>query len=111
MQNYIQPGCTVTLAAPYTVAAGAGALVGSLFGVALSPVVSGAAGEFKTTGVFTLAKTSAEAWTPGVKLYWDNATKTVTIAAAAGANQLIGCALLAAANPSSTGVVRLNGTV
>ena len=34
MRNYVQPGNTVTVTAPYSVLSGAGVLVGSLFGVA-----------------------------------------------------------------------------
>lgn len=108
MQNYIQPGDVITLTAPYAVASGGGALVGSIFGVATAPVASGAEGEFKTTGVLDLAKTSAQAWTVGALIYWDDTNKVAT--STASTNKLIGCALLAAANPSSTGRVRLNGT-
>ncbi len=34
MKNYVQKGETLTLAAPYAVSSGAGALVGAIFGVA-----------------------------------------------------------------------------
>ena len=34
MKNYVQPGNTITLTAPYDVASGDGLLVGSVFGVA-----------------------------------------------------------------------------
>ena len=34
MKNYVQPGNTITLTAPYAVASGDGLLVGSIFGVA-----------------------------------------------------------------------------
>ena len=34
MKNYVQPGNTITLTAPYTVASGDGLLVGSIFGIA-----------------------------------------------------------------------------
>jgi predicted RecA/RadA family phage recombinase len=109
MQNYTQPGETVTLTAPYAVASGAGALVGSLFGVATDAVANGASGQFLTCGVVTLTKNSAEAWTVGAKVYWDNTNKYVTTTSTS--NTLIGCAMAVAANPSSTGSVRLNGTV
>ncbi len=57
-------------------------------------------------GVFTLAKNSAEAWTVGELLYWDDPNKVVT--ATSTSNKLIGVAYSVAANPSSTGNVRLN---
>ena len=34
MKNYVQPGNTITLTAPYAVASGDGLLVGSIFGIA-----------------------------------------------------------------------------
>jgi predicted RecA/RadA family phage recombinase len=109
MKNFVQPGETVTVVAPYDVASGAGCLVGSLFGVACVTAASGANVEVCTCGVFTLPKTSAQAWTVGAKVYWDDTNKVATTTATS--NTLIGCALEAAANPSATGAVRLNGTV
>ena len=35
MKNYIQPGNTITLTAPYDVNSGDGLLVGAIFGVAI----------------------------------------------------------------------------
>lgn len=109
MKNYIQEGDSLTLTAPYARNSGEGALIGSLFAVALSTVANGAKGVFTTQGVFELKKTSAQAWAEGAKIYWDNTAMECTTVATA--NTLIGCAVDVAANPSSTGVVRLNGTV
>jgi len=108
-KNYIQDGETVDMAAPYAVASGAGALVGSLFGVSLTTLANGAIGSFRTCGVFDLAKVSAQAWAVGDKIYWDNTAKLATTVLTS--NTLIGVAVKAAANPTSTGNVRLNGTV
>lgn len=108
MKNFVQPGDTLTLTAPYAVASGAGALVGSIFGVATGTVASGDEGEFKTTGVFDLAKTSALAISVGDKVYWDNTNKEVN--KTASGNTLVGVATTAAANPSATVNVRLNGS-
>lgn len=107
MKTYTQPADVVTLTAPYAVASGAGAKVGQLFGVAAKSYASGAVGEFLTTGAFELAKLSAQAWTVGALVYWDNTAKLCTTVATG--NLLIGCAIAAAANPSPTGTVRLNG--
>lgn len=106
--NYVQEGDTLTLAAPYVVASGGGALIGALFGVALATLANGASGEFMLEGVFDLAKTSAQAWTVGAKIYWDDTNKVCTTTSAG--NTLIGVAVAAAANPSATGRVRLNGS-
>lgn len=106
--NYVQPGKTITLTAPYIVASGAGALVGNIFGVALQALAAAASGEFTTEGVWSLAKTSAQAWVVGDKIYWDNTNKRCDNVASAGF-RFIGYATAAAANPSSTGSVRLEG--
>ncbi len=107
MKNFIQPGDTVTVAAPYAVSSGAGVQVGVLFGIAATTAALGANVELKTTGVFEIPKNAAEAWTVGQPVYWDNTNKRATSTALTGS--LIGVALAAAANPSSTGIVRLNG--
>lgn len=108
MNNFRQLGDVLTLTAPDDISSGRGALVGSIFGVATADVASGEAGEFKTTGVFVLAKTSAQTWTEGVKVYWDDTNGRCDTDSTVG--QLIGVATAAAANPSSTGYVRLNGS-
>lgn len=103
--TYSQPGHTLTLTAPYAVASGGGALVGSVFGVATSTIASGDPGEFATVGVWSLSKTSAQAWTEGQRIYWDDANKRCDSDSSLG--QFIGCATAAAENPSSTGYVKL----
>jgi predicted RecA/RadA family phage recombinase len=108
-KNFVQEGETLDLAAPYARSAGQGALFGSLFAVALSDVANGATGAFKPCGVWDLAKNSAEAWTVGAKIYWNNTDKNCTTTSSG--NTLIGCAVAVAANPSSTGRVRLNEAV
>jgi predicted RecA/RadA family phage recombinase len=106
MKNFIQEGETLTLAAPYNVLSGEGLLVGSIFGVAAYDAISGAAVETQVEGVFDLKKTSAQAWTVGVRVYWDDAAKECTTTAST--NKLVGVAVAAAANPSALGRVRLS---
>lgn len=107
MKNFVQDGDVLTLTAPYAVASGGGALVGTLFGVATSTVANAAQGEFATTGVFDLPKASG-AITQGAKVYWDNTNKVVTTTASG--NSLIGAAIAAAVSGDATARVRLNGT-
>ena len=110
MKNYVQPGKTITLTAPYAVAAGDGLLVGAIFGVATAAAGNGEAVEAVLVGVFDLKKTASQAWAVGDKIYWDNtakeATKTLT------GNTLIGAALEAVGNGATEtiGRVRLNGS-
>lgn len=107
MKNYVQDGDVVTLTAPYAVASGGGALVGSAFGVAANTVANGADGEFCLNGVFDLPKATG-AVTQGAKIYWDNTAKVVTTTATS--NTLIGVAIAAAASGDATVRVRLNGS-
>lgn len=110
MKNYVQPGNTITLAAPYAVAPGDGLLVGSIFGVASGDAASGEPIEAALVGVFDLKKVASQAWAAGDKVYWDNtakeATKTTT------SNTLIGVAVAAVAGGAGDliGRVRLNGS-
>jgi predicted RecA/RadA family phage recombinase len=107
MINYVQEGDTLDLLAPYAVSSGDGFQVGSIFAVAHGDAENGAAVRGAAEGVFTLAKTSAQAWTVGQKIYWDNSNKRCDSDGTLG--MLIGVATAIAANPSSTGSVRLNG--
>ena len=61
---------------------------------------------FILSGLVEYAKVSAQAWTSGGKIYWDNAANVFTTAATG--NTLAGLAAEDAANPSSTGLVLLN---
>jgi len=106
-KNFKEEGEVLVLTAPYVRTSGQGALIGALFGVALVDVASGSDASFAIEGVFELNKTSAQAWTQGAKIYWDNTAKECTTTATS--NTLIGNAIAAAANPSSVGLVRLNG--
>ena len=106
--NYVQPGDTITLVAPYQVASGAGLLVGSIFGVALAAAANGAAVEARRVGVFDLDKASG-AVTQGQKIYWDNTNKVVTTTSTS--NTLIGAATQAAASGDATARVLLTGQI
>src|SRR3954471_11075420 len=104
--NYIQRGHTLTLAAPYDVLSGACLKVGTLVGVAQYDALSGVDVETSLEGVHEVAKVSAQAWTVGQAIYWDNSAKLAT--STASTNTALGHATEVAANPSSVGRVRLN---
>jgi predicted RecA/RadA family phage recombinase len=108
MKNQVSVGDAVDIAsAPYTLTSGQGCLVGSLFGIAAYGASSANPATLWTKGVFSMAKTSAQAWTVGALIYWDDTNKVATTVSTS--NKLIGVATAAAANPSSVGSVRLNG--
>ena len=93
MKNFIQPGDVISVTAPANVAAGAGVLVGSLFGVAVNTALAAAAVEVATRGVFDLVKAGSQAWTVGARIYWDDTAKNCTTTAST--NKLIGVAVVA----------------
>ena len=62
-------------------------------------------GPFATEGVWELPKTSALAINVGDRVYWDAANKVVNKTSAA--QQCVGVAVSAAANPSATVTVKL----
>lgn len=105
MKNYVQPGVNVTLAAPYAVTSGQGALVGSLFGVASANYAQNELGEFVTEGVFDLTKIGSQAWTVGAKVYWDNTNRRCTTVSTD--NTLIGVAVAAAGNGANVTIGRV----
>ncbi len=110
MKNFIQKGDHLDLTAPADVKSGDLVFVGSIFGVAVIDALAGKPMTLATTGVFELPKVAAEALTAGERVYFDDADGLVTGDDATGANALIGVAVQAAANPSSTAFVRLNSS-
>lgn len=109
MKNFVQQGNTLTLAAPYDVASGAGFLVGVLFAVATASAVSGETVEGVTQGVFDLTALNTDTAEVGVKAYWDNTNKQVT--AVATDNALIGVFVAVKANGSVIARVKLDGVI
>jgi predicted RecA/RadA family phage recombinase len=108
MKNYLGKCDVITFTAPSGgVSSGDGMLVDAMFGIATGDVAEGADGEMQLVGGFRLPKTSAQAWTVGQPIYWDDTTKKADNTAPG--NVLIGVAIAAADNPSSFGDVRLNG--
>ena len=110
MKNYVQPGNTITLTAPYAVSSGDGLLVGSIFGIASADAALNDPVEAALTGVFDLTKVGSQAWTVGAKVYWDDTNKRTT--SVATSNTLIGVATEAVAGGAGDliGRVRLNAS-
>ncbi len=110
MKNFVQPGDAIDITVPAGgVVSGVPFVSGSLVGI---PGVTAAAGALATIhleGVYDLPKVSAQAWTLGAKVYWDGVAALVTTVSAG--NTLLGYAADVAANPSSTGRVRLGSPV
>ncbi len=109
MKNYRQSGETLSVPAPFKVAAGEGVLIGALFGIAQHAAEAGEPLELVRRGVFSHAKTPAQLWSVGDKIYWHVTSKTMTTTEST--NALVGLAVEAAANPSEIGVVLLDGAL
>jgi len=106
MKNYVQDGDILTLTPAAAVASGVGYLFGAaLFGVATNDVAANTAGEFQTEGVVTIGKTSALAIAVGDRVFWDATNKVVNKTTTS--QQQVGIAVTAAANPSSTVMIKL----
>lgn len=111
MKNYVEKGENITLPAPYDRSSGDGALIGTIFGVASTNVLSGADCAWVRLGVFTLPKPGSQAWTAGAKVYWDDTAKKAT--SVSTSNTLIGAAAAAVGSGAgeTTGKVLLTGQI
>lgn len=98
--NYEQAGDTVQLTAPANVITGAGLKVGSIFGVVAASAANGTKVRVHRRGVFELPKLSTDVVTEGLKMYWDDGNSRLTITAST--HMMVGHAVEAAGNPSST---------
>lgn len=108
MQNYSQPGDVVTFTAPSGgVVSGTPVQIGQVLAI---PTVSAAQTlpfAALIRGVIVGSKVSAQVWTEGAVIYWDNSAKLFTTVATS--NISVGHAAAAAANPTATGSVNLHG--
>lgn len=79
-KNYVEDGNTMdwTNGTTANIASGDPVVVGGLIGVAHSDIAVGEDGVLHMTGVIALAKDEAETWSAGAKLYFDDASNTVT---------------------------------
>jgi len=108
MKTYEQPGEVIEFAAPAGgVVSGTGVKIGDLFVV---PTVTAAATvRFNGVrlGVVEHAKVSAQEWTEGQQINWDDTAKLMTTVTTG--NFRVGVAARVAANPTATGKVVLHG--
>ena len=107
MKTFIEPGDTVPFTAPATVTAGTGVKIGDCLVIPLVSVASGERFSGVRTGIVEHAKLSAQAWTEGQQVNWDDTNKRFT--SVTTGNFRAGVAAEAAANPTATGKVILHG--
>lgn len=106
MRNFIQPGKVLTAIAPAGgVVSGTFVKLGVIFGIAATSAAQGEEFELALGEVYEMPKVSAQAWTFGAEIYADATGIATTVSTD---NTKIGVAAAAAANPSGSGLVRLN---
>jgi predicted RecA/RadA family phage recombinase len=107
MKTQIQQGDALYVTAPGGgMTSGNGYLIGSVFGIAAFTASAGVTNAvIYIRGAFVIAKVSAQAWTQGQLIYWDNVAFNCTTVSTS--NHPIGVALNIAGNPSATGQVLL----
>lgn len=106
MRNFIQPGRTLTAAAPIGgVLSGEAILIGSIFGVATGSASEAVDVEIATEGVFALPKAAGEAWSFGDALFWDAGAKKLTKTATD--NKRVGAAVASALSADTSGRIKL----
>jgi predicted RecA/RadA family phage recombinase len=89
------------------VTAGTGVKIGDILVIPLVSVASGERFSDVRTGIVEHAKLSAQAWTEGQQVNWDDTNKRFTTVTTG--NYKAGVAAEVAANPSATGKVILHG--
>lgn len=75
----------------------------------MGDAASGADVVLERRGVFKLTKATAQAWTMGQLLYWDNAARNVT--STVGSNKMIGAAYAIAQTADTVGQVMIDGAM
>jgi predicted RecA/RadA family phage recombinase len=103
--NYVGKGDSVQYTAGANLTSGQPVLMGDVLGICLTAIASGAVGSVALQGVYTVAKNSAEAWAIGDILFWDAGSSVLT--KTASTHKPVGHAFAVAANPSSTGQIKL----
>lgn len=108
MRTYRAPGKVLELTAPGGgVASGTAYKIGSALVIATHAAAAAAKFNGLVDGVVEVAKVSTQVWTEGQQINYDAATKLFTTVTTG--NFRAGVAIVAASNPSATGLVKLNG--
>lgn len=108
MKNHIQKGDIITVPAPAGgIAAGEGAIIGNIFGIAAFATAVGDPVQLSTVGVYQLPKATAAVLMVGARVAWDNTAKNINVP---GAGRFpVGVATEAAGNGITSVAVRLDG--
>jgi predicted RecA/RadA family phage recombinase len=99
MKNFVHRGDVIDVVAGGTISAGDFIVSGRLCGVAACDAESGDTYALHRVGVFTLPKTTSEAWTLGQQLYWNSSTSKLTTDSSKG---IVAAVAAAAADSADT---------
>ncbi len=106
MTSKIRDGDIIQYLAGSNIVSGQPVVIGNRIGIAINDIASGASGAVEMTGCYSVTKVSAQAWAAGDEIFWDaSASKFTTVGTA---NTFAGHAMDIAANPTSTGNLRLS---
>jgi predicted RecA/RadA family phage recombinase len=115
MKNWVAPGKTVTIAAPYNVDSGEGVLVGALFGIAAGDADAAETVDVTVEGIFDIAKNAASVFTVGQQVKFNSVDKKAHSNADEDSNSggavTIGVAVAAAGVGAASVRVRLGAPV
>ena len=105
--NYVQLGRRVqaTNGTGSAVSSGDAVLFGDTLRIAVHDIANGSAGEWEIEGVFTIAATTADTWSDGDFVYWNDTTSKLT--STMGSNTRPGIAIGAKTNGQTTAVLKL----
>lgn len=109
MKNFVNAGAVLTAIAAADVLSGEAVKFGNIICIAQTSAEAGEEFTALREGVFDVPKVSAQAWTVGSRVYWDDTNKVFTTTASG--NTLCGAAYADAKNPSDLGRVLLTGQV
>jgi predicted RecA/RadA family phage recombinase len=100
--NHIQKGDHIDFVASGNVASGEAVVIGSVLGVSLTAVLSGATGVAAIECVWQLPKVTTDTFTAGQKLTWDISEGKLTELSANEGDLVDCCVAIAAAGGSAT---------
>lgn len=108
MKNFVQPGDCLEFTAPAGgVTSGTGVKIGDILVIATVTKLATEKFVGQRVGVVEHAKLSAQAWTEGQQVNWDDTNKRFTTVTTG--NFRAGVAYKVAANPTAVGQVLLSG--
>ena len=103
---FYQDGERIDIVQSNDIESGDVVLIGELIGVQTNQIKKDENGSVAVSGVFKVVKKSADTFTAGQKVYWDNTLKQAT--STASGNTLMGITVAQAGSSDSNVLVKIN---